>query len=69
MVYKTVNLHFARPYPKRAAVVAIVNSIGGISNIWASYLYYDGPHYYAAFGCRKYFAHRLSLNSFFLGIN
>lgn len=53
MVYKTTNLHIARPFTKRAASVAIVNSIGGISNIWASYLYYDGPHYYAAFGTCK----------------
>lgn len=50
MIYKTMNLHMARPYPKRAAGVAMINSIGGLSNIWASYLYYDGPHYYAAFG-------------------
>ncbi|CAK7211100.1 hypothetical protein SCUCBS95973_001016 [Sporothrix curviconia] len=50
LVYKTLNLHIARPYPKRAAGVAMINSIGGISNIWASYLYVDAPHYYVAFG-------------------
>lgn len=51
MLYKTLNLHIARPYPKRAAGVAMINAIGGISNIWGSYLYYDSPRYYAAFGC------------------
>ncbi|KAM5346304.1 hypothetical protein ACJ41O_009309 [Fusarium nematophilum] len=51
MLYKTLNLHMARPYPKRAAGVAMLNAIGGLSNIWGSYLYYGPPHYYAAFGC------------------
>ncbi|KAI5865657.1 MFS general substrate transporter [Durotheca rogersii] len=51
MLYKTMNLHMARPYPKRAAGVAMMNSIGGLSNFWASYLYGGPPHYYAAFGC------------------
>lgn len=51
MLYKTLNLHIARPYPKRAAGVAMINAIGGLSNIWGSYLYYDAPRYYAAFGC------------------
>ncbi|TPX11277.1 uncharacterized protein E0L32_001095 [Thyridium curvatum] len=51
MLYKTLNLHMARPYPKRAAGVAMLNAIGGLSNVWSSYLYYDPPHYYAAFGC------------------
>ncbi|RAO68855.1 uncharacterized protein BHQ10_004867 [Talaromyces amestolkiae] len=51
MLFKTLNIHMARPYPKRAAGVAMINAIGGISNVWASYLYYDGPHYYAAFAC------------------
>lgn len=50
MIYKTMNVHMARPYPKRAAGVAMINAIGGISNVWASYLYFDAPHYYAAFG-------------------
>lgn len=50
MIYKTLNLHMARPYPKRAAGTAMINSIGGLSNIWASYLYYGPPRYYAAFG-------------------
>jgi hypothetical protein len=54
MIYKTMNLHMARPYPKRAAGVAMINSIGGLSNIWASYLYYDAPRYVAAFGGGKY---------------
>ena len=51
MLYKTLNLHMARPFPKRAAGVAMINAIGGLSNVWGSYLYYDGPHFYAAFGC------------------
>ncbi|RAK85160.1 pantothenate transporter [Aspergillus costaricaensis CBS 115574] len=50
LLYKTINLHMARPVSKRAAASALVNSIGCTSNIWASYLYYDGPHFYAAFG-------------------
>ncbi|SPO01722.1 related to nicotinamide mononucleotide permease [Cephalotrichum gorgonifer] len=50
MLYKTVNLHMARPYPKRAAGVAMINSIGGLSNVWASYLYYAPPRYLGAFG-------------------
>jgi hypothetical protein len=28
----------------------LVNAIGGTANIWASYLYYGSPHFYAAFG-------------------
>lgn len=55
MIYKTMNLHMARPYPKRAAGVAMINSIGGISNIWASYLYYDSPKYVAAFSGSKFY--------------
>ncbi|KAK8036097.1 hypothetical protein PG993_008711 [Apiospora rasikravindrae] len=51
MVYKTLNLHMARPYPKRSAGTAMINSLGGLSNLWASYLWYAPPHYYAAFGC------------------
>ncbi|KAI1214722.1 major facilitator superfamily domain-containing protein [Annulohypoxylon truncatum] len=50
MIYKTMNVHMARPYPKRAAGVAMINAIGGLSNVWASFLYFDAPHYYAAFG-------------------
>ncbi|UZJ50695.1 hypothetical protein CBS101457_000015 [Exobasidium rhododendri] len=50
LLYKTINLHLARPVSKRAAASALVNAIGGTSNIWASYLYYGPPHYYAAFG-------------------
>lgn len=53
MLYKTLNIHMARPYPKRAAGVAMMNSIGGLSNIWTSYLYYAPPQYYTAFGTRK----------------
>ena len=53
MLYKTLNLHMARPYPKRAAGTAMINAIGGLSNIWTAYLYYSAPRYYAAFGCRK----------------
>ncbi|KAK8123986.1 MFS general substrate transporter [Apiospora kogelbergensis] len=51
MMYKTLNLHMARPYPKRSAGTAMINSLGGLSNIWASYLWYAPPHYNAAFGC------------------
>ncbi|KAK8063092.1 MFS general substrate transporter [Apiospora hydei] len=51
MMYKTLNLHMARPYPKRSAGTAMINSLGGLSNLWASYLWYAPPHYYAAFGC------------------
>jgi MFS family permease len=50
LLYKTINLHLARPVSKRAAASALVNAIGGTSNIWASYLYYGSPHFYAAFG-------------------
>ncbi|OJJ95634.1 hypothetical protein ASPACDRAFT_35941 [Aspergillus aculeatus ATCC 16872] len=50
LLYKTINLHLARPVAKRAAASALVNAIGGTSNIWASYLYYSSPHFYAAFG-------------------
>ncbi|GAM38009.1 hypothetical protein TCE0_033r08409 [Talaromyces pinophilus] len=49
-LYKTLNIHMARPYPKRAAGVAMINAIGGLSNVWTSYLYFSSPHYYAAFG-------------------
>jgi len=50
LLYKTINLRLARPVSKRAAASALVNAIGGTSNIWASYLYYAPPHFYAAFG-------------------
>lgn len=50
LLYKTANLHLARPISKRAAASALINAIGGTSNIWASYLYYAPPHFYAAFG-------------------
>lgn len=55
-LYKTLNIHMARPYPKRAAGVAMINAIGGLSNVWTSYLYFSSPHYYAAFGTCKAFA-------------
>lgn len=50
LLYKTINLHLARPVSKRAAASALVNAIGGTSNIWASYLYYAPPRFFAAFG-------------------
>lgn len=50
LLYKTINLHLARPVSKRAAASALVNAIGGTSNIWASYLYYAPPQFFAAFG-------------------
>lgn len=50
LLYKTINLHLARPVAKRAAASALVNAIGGTANIWSSYLYFGAPHFYAAFG-------------------
>lgn len=50
LLFKTINLHLARPVSKRAAASALVNAIGGTANIWASYLYYAPPHFFAAFG-------------------
>jgi len=50
LLYKTINLHLARPVSKRAAASALVNAIGGTANIWASYLYYAPPQFFAAFG-------------------
>ena len=68
LLYKTINLHLARPLAKRAAATALVNAIGGTSNIWASYLYYQGPHYYAAMGtlmgCALLFAAAITLYRF-----
>ena len=65
LLYKTINLHLARPVSKRAAASALVNAIGGTSNIWASYLYYAPPHFYAAFGtlmgCAQLFAASITL--------
>ncbi|OBT92466.1 hypothetical protein VE01_09606 [Pseudogymnoascus verrucosus] len=65
LLYKTINLHLARPISKRAAASALVNAIGGTSNIWASYLYYAKPHFYAAFGtlmgCAFLFAATITL--------
>lgn len=53
MLYKTMNLHVARPYTKRAAGVALMNAIGGTSNIWGSYLWKKPPRYYEGFGTSK----------------
>ncbi|OAA63624.1 hypothetical protein SPI_03787 [Niveomyces insectorum RCEF 264] len=39
MFYKTLHLHVARPFPKRAAGVAMINTISGLSNVWGGYLY------------------------------
>ncbi|CAI6089327.1 unnamed protein product [Clonostachys chloroleuca] len=50
LLFKTLNLHMARPYPKRAAGVAMINALGGLANLWSSYLYYNPPAYYTAFG-------------------
>lgn len=55
MLYKTINHHLPRPVAKRAAAVAMLNSIGGTANIPASYLWFAPPRYYAAFSTRKYF--------------
>ena len=53
LMYKSVNLHIARPIAKRAAAPALMNAIGGTSNIWMSYTFYAPPHYFAAFGTSK----------------
>jgi hypothetical protein len=54
-IYNTLSLHVARPYPKRAAGLALINAIGGTSNIWGSYVWYEPPHFYAGFGMGAYF--------------
>lgn len=68
LLFKTINLHLARPTAKRAAATALVNAIGGTSNIWASYLYYAPPRFYAAFGtlmgCALIFAATLTVYRF-----
>lgn len=46
LLYKTINHHMPRPLAKRAATIALMNSIGGTSNIWASYLWFAGPRYF-----------------------
>ncbi|GIZ49356.1 hypothetical protein CKM354_001238600 [Cercospora kikuchii] len=65
LLFKTINLHLARPVSKRAAASALVNAIGGTSNIWSSYLYYAPPQFYAAFGalmgCALLFAITISI--------
>ncbi|OJJ02696.1 hypothetical protein ASPVEDRAFT_193725 [Aspergillus versicolor CBS 583.65] len=50
LLFKTINLHLARPVSKRAAASALVNAVGGTANIWASYLYFAPPRFLAAFG-------------------
>ncbi|KAK2612297.1 hypothetical protein QQS21_001723 [Conoideocrella luteorostrata] len=47
VLYKTINL---QPISKRAVASALVNGIGGTSNIWSAYLYYAPPQFHAAFG-------------------
>ncbi|GFZ48491.1 hypothetical protein JCM24511_06239 [Saitozyma sp. JCM 24511] len=42
-LYNTMSLHIARPYPKRAAGLALMNAIGGTSNVWGSYVWAWGP--------------------------
>ncbi len=49
-LYNTLSLHLPRPYPKRAAGLALMNAIGGTSNIWGSYVWYDGPRFFQGFG-------------------
>ncbi|KAK6075378.1 TNA1 is necessary for nicotinic acid import into the cell [Seiridium cupressi] len=49
LLYKTINLHLARPISKSAAASALVNAIGGTSNIWASYLYCVPPQFFCGF--------------------
>lgn len=50
LMYKTLSLHLPRPISKRAAASAMVNALGGTSNIWASYLYINPPQFFPAFG-------------------
>ncbi|KAH8885357.1 MFS general substrate transporter [Thozetella sp. PMI_491] len=51
MLYKTNGLHMARPASKRALGMALINGLGGLSNVWTSYLWSNGgPQYYKAFG-------------------
>ncbi|KAF2786607.1 MFS general substrate transporter [Melanomma pulvis-pyrius CBS 109.77] len=70
VLYKTINLHLARPTSKRAAASALVNAIGGTSNIWASYLYYAPPQFFAAFGtlmgCAFLFAATITVYRWFV---
>lgn len=49
-IYNTLSLHCPRPYPKRAAGLALINAIGGTSNTWSSYLWANPPHFYPGFG-------------------
>ncbi|KAK6909495.1 hypothetical protein I203_103514 [Kwoniella mangroviensis CBS 8507] len=49
-IYNTLSLHVARPYPKRAAGLALINAIGGTSNVWSAYVWYAPPHFYAGLG-------------------
>lgn len=32
----------------------MINALGGVSNLWTGYLWFLPPHYYAAFGWRKF---------------
>lgn len=54
MLYKTINHHLPRPIAKRAAAIALLNAIGGTSNIWASYLWYAPPYFRTAFAVCEY---------------
>lgn len=53
LLYKTINQHLPRPVAKRAAAIAMLNSIGGAANIPMSYVWFAPPSYYAAFGTRE----------------
>ncbi|KAK8854953.1 hypothetical protein IAR55_003693 [Kwoniella newhampshirensis] len=70
LLYKAINHHMPRPLAKRAATFALTNAIGGTSNIWASYLWTDGPFYYKAFGtliaCAVVFAMTITAYRFYL---
>jgi hypothetical protein len=50
MLNKIISLHFPRPNKKRAAAIAMNNAIGGISNVWTSYVWFGGPHFYVPLG-------------------
>jgi hypothetical protein len=70
LMYKTINLHLARPTAKRAAASALVNCLGETANIWASYIYHAPPHFFAAMGtlmgCAALFAVTLTVYRWFV---
>jgi hypothetical protein len=63
LTHKTVTLHMSRPYKKRAACVALLNAIGGTSNIWGSYLWLDSPRFVSGFAPLIVFAVLLGVSA------